>query len=139
MKQLLKSILFLILAILVFPLLSVIGILYTLIKHGIKLDYKLDKQLSPIVKSVALALDGLANACVGELFNDTLLKRKKNKELYKITYKYGRWDDTISAVTGVNEKRGVLNLRGKDFTDFLSVVLEQDHSLNSIQKNKIYK
>jgi hypothetical protein len=139
MKELLKSTLFLVLAILVFPILSLVGIIYTTIKHSSKFNYSLSKQLAPIVKSIALSIDGLANACSGELMNDTLLKKKKNGELYSKTYKYGKWDDTISAVTGVNEKRGTLNLLGEDLTDMLSLVLEQDHSINSIKKSKTYK
>ncbi len=139
MKKLLQSIAFLIMAILVFPLLSVVGIIYTTIKHIVKWDYSLSKQLSPIVKSTALILDGLANACSGELLNDTLLKKKKNRELYSRTYKYGKWDDAISEVTGVNEKRGVLNKLGEDVTDLLSFVLEQNHSINSIDEDKNYE
>lgn len=81
------------LAILLFLPLSVIGVIYTFIKHIIKFDYKLDKQLFPIVRSFNLVLDSFANACSGELWND----------IFKVSgkIKYGKWYQTISAVTGI--------------------------------------
>lgn len=138
MKTILKIIGYLI-GVIIFSLLSAIGFIYTLIKHIIKWDYSIKKQFLPIFKNLALIFDGFANATAGELLRDLLLKKKKNGEFYKGTYKYGKWHDTISAVTGVNEKRGKLNKLGKRFTAMLSFVLGNKHAIEAIVKDRNYE
>lgn len=120
-------------AIISFIPLSVIGVIYTFIKHIIKLDYSINRQFAPILLNFSLILDGLANSMAGELLNDILIIYKKGK-----TYKYGKWYDTISEVTGINEERETLNKRGKVFTKFLSFVLNENHSISAINKNRPY-
>lgn len=93
MLKLLLEILLLIAAIIVFSLLSVVGIVYTFIKHIKRLDYSISKQLTPIVRSASLVIDCFANAAAGELLNDTLKVRGK--------IRYGKWYQTISAVSGL--------------------------------------
>ena len=79
--------------IIVFILTFIVGIIYTIFKHVLRLDYSISRQLTPMVKSIVLSLDGLANAGAGELMNDVL----------KIQggIRYGNWHQTISAVTGL--------------------------------------
>jgi hypothetical protein len=138
-KKYIKILILLVAGTIVFSTVFVVGVLYTTIKHLIKLDYSFNKQFFPILTSITLIFDGLANAGAGEMFNDTMLRRKKNKELYKETYKYGKWHDTISEVTGINEKRGVLSKAGLRFTALLSFVLGHDHSIEAINKDRLYK
>lgn len=77
----------------IFIVLFVFGSIYTFVKHVVKWDYSGRKQLQPIIRSVTLALDGLACAGAGELLNDTL---KIKGEI-----RYGKWYQTISAITGL--------------------------------------
>ncbi len=97
MKTLFKlslEILFMTIGIPIFVILFVAGFFYTLCKHIIKWDYSLSRQFIPILRSINLVFDGLANAGAGELLNDTL-KIKNNHA------RYGKWYETISAVTGL--------------------------------------
>lgn len=93
---LLLEIIFLIVGgLVVFPILFVVGFIYTFFKHVLQLDYSVPKHFTPIVRSITLASDGLANAGAGELLND----------YYKVKsdclIRYGKWYQTISAVTGL--------------------------------------
>ena len=82
----------------IFPLVFIVGVFYSFIKHLlIKFDYSISKQLIPIIRSITLASDGLANAGGGELLNDVLKVKKEAK------IKYGKWYQTISAVTGLRK------------------------------------
>lgn len=112
----------LIIGAIVFTVLFVVGVCYTTIKHIIKLDWSLSKQLTPIVRSITLLFDGLANAGAGEMLNDA----------YGITGKirFGKWYQTISAVTGL------LYLRVKDIKlrPFLDRVLGRDHCVEAISE-----
>ena len=82
----------------IFPLVFIIGFVYTFIKHVFfKFDYSTSKHFIPILRSFTLASDGLANAGGGEMLNDAL----KVKQEAKI--KYGKWYQTISAVTGLRK------------------------------------
>lgn len=96
MISVLKEFLILIVASVVFSFLFIVGIIYTFLKHILKWDYAVKKQLLPIIRSVSLALDGLACASAGELLNDTLK--------VKGPVKYGKWYQTISAITGLIHK-----------------------------------
>jgi predicted PurR-regulated permease PerM len=90
-----KEFIFLLLAIVIFPIVAVLGVLYTLIKHVVKWDYRIEKQLLPIIRSFSLCLDGFANASAGELLNDIFKIPKDFKA------RFGKWYQTISAVTGI--------------------------------------
>ncbi len=94
--KLLLEIIFLVIGgLFIFPLLGIVGFLYTLLKHiFVKRDYSISKQLTPMIRSINLASDGLANAGAGELLNDVF----KIEDGYII--RYGKWYQTISAVTG---------------------------------------
>lgn len=126
MIRLAIELLLLAVAIVVFPLLFVVGFAYTFLKHCWRFDYSISKQLIPIVRSVSLLLDGLANAGAGELLND----------VYKVNgaIKYGKWYQTISAVTGL------LLLHEKDtkLRRFLDKVLGKDHCVEAISKEDLF-
>ena len=97
MKALLKlflEIFFMAIGIPIFSLLFVVGVLYTFVKHIINWDYSISRQFTPILRSINLVFDGLANAGAGELLNDVF--KIKNKFV-----RYGKWYETISAVTGL--------------------------------------
>lgn len=138
MKTLLKWILLFVVALIVFIPLSIIGIIYTIVKHTIKLDYSL-KQAIRIFQGLAIATDEIANVCAGEILNDTLLKKRNDGTYIKTAYKYGKPDDTISAVTGVNQERLTLDKDGRFLTKILSIILEPNHSIRSIKKEKNYE
>lgn len=117
--------------IVLFSLSSIRGIIYTLIKHLIKLDYKPNKQLAPILNSIVLAFDGMDNACSGEYRNDRYLKKNG--------VKYGKWYDTTSAITGVNAERQTLNKKGRKFRRNLDFVFslfgeKGSHTANAVKK-----
>ena len=95
---LLEIVFFIVGGCIVFPLVFIIGVIYSFIKHlFFKFDYSISKQLIPIIRSITLASDGLANAGGGELLNDVLKVKKEAK------IKYGKWYQTISAVTGLRK------------------------------------
>jgi len=126
MIKLFIELLFLVVAILVFPLLFVVGFVYTFFKHIWKFDYSISKQLLPIVRSISLLLDGLANAGAGELLND----------VYKVNgnIKYGKWYQTISAVTGLL----LLHVKDTKLRRFLDKVLGTDHCVEAISKEDLF-
>lgn len=95
---LLEIVFFIVGGCIVFPLVFIIGVIYSFIKHlFFKFDYSVSKQLTPIIRSMTLASDGLANAGGGEMLNDALKVRKE------ALIKYGKWYQTISAVTGLRK------------------------------------
>ena len=112
----------------IFPLVSIIGIIYSFIKHLFsKRDYSLSKHLNPIIRSITLASDGVACAAGGEMLNDAL--KVKQGALIK----YGKWYQTISAVTGLrkvydNEDswlRRFLKVLGKNHCE--EAITEEEH------------
>lgn len=112
----------------IFPLVFIVGVFYSFIKHLlIKFDYSISKQLIPIIRSITLASDGLANAGGGEMLNDVLKVKKEAK------IKYGKWYQTISAVTGLrkvydNEDtwlRKFLEILGKNHCE--EAITEEEH------------
>ena len=125
----LKEILLLIVGgLIIFPLVSILGVFYTLIKHLIiKRDYSLSRQLNPVLRSFTLASDGLACASGGEMLNDALSIKGK--------IKYGNWYQTISAVTGL------IKIYEKDtwLRKLLDKVLEKNHcELAITEQEKFY-
>lgn len=97
MKAVLKlflEIFLMIIGIPIFLTLFIVGIFYTLGKHVIKWDYSISRQFTPILRSINLVFDGLANAGAGELLNDSF----KIKNDFA---RYGKWYETISAITGL--------------------------------------
>ena len=65
LKLLLEIVFLIIGGIIIFPTVFIIGVIYSFIKHlFFKFDYSVSKQLTPIIRSITLASDGLANAGV---------------------------------------------------------------------------
>ena len=118
MKSLLKELLFLVIGVPLFLLVFVLGFVYTFLKHLFRLDYSISRQLLPILRSITLVTDGLANAGCGELLNDT----------YKPIVNYGKWHQTISAVTGIN----YLKKKDTKLRIFLDKVLGKKHCEDAI-------
>lgn len=112
----------------IFPLVSILGVFYSFGKHlFIKRDYSLLRQLNPVIRSFTLASDGLACAAGGEMLNDVLKIKGK--------IKYGNWYQTISAVTGL------IQIYEKDtwLRRILDKVLEKDHCNIAItEQEKFY-
>ena len=73
-------------------------ILYRVYLYFDQAHYKMGllyiKTVYPILRSINLVFDGLANAGAGELLNDSL--NIKNDFI-----RFGKWYETISAVTGL--------------------------------------
>jgi carbohydrate-binding DOMON domain-containing protein len=126
MKNLIIQLLLLIVGCIVFPCLFVVGFCYTSGKHLWRLDYSFSKQLTPIVRSINLVLDGLANAGAGEMLND----------VYRVTdtIKYGQWYQTISAVTGLL----LLHVKDTKLRVFLDKVLGSNHCVEAISKEDLF-
>ncbi len=116
-----KELLLLVASILIFVPMSIVGFIYTFIKHLVKWNYSFRKQLSPIIRNITLAVDGFGNSASGELLND----------LTKPIVKYGKWYQTISAVSGINQYKNH-DTRLRALTD---VVLGHLHCKESVQDN----
>lgn len=101
---------------LLFLMLSIVGFIYTLIKHLLKRDYSAKRQFKPIMRSFTLVNDCFANASAGELLNDVL--KVKEGEI-----PYGSFQQTISSVTGL---RFIFNKRDNEFRRILNK-FEKDH------------
>lgn len=76
---------------------------------------------------VALALDGMANSSAGELLNDSFIVKDKCER------KYGKWNETISDITGFNYLKKTLNKYGQEFRKLLDTVLGKNHCVDSIK------
>jgi hypothetical protein len=126
MLKLIIEIFIFIIAAVIFTILFAIGVVYTFFKHIFKLDYSISKQLVPVVRSVTLLFDGLANAGAGELLND----------VYKVngTIKYGKWYQTISAVTGLL----LVHVKDIKLRLFLEKVLGKNHCIEAISEEDKY-
>lgn len=113
----------------IFPLFFVVGFVYTFFKHLLKCDYSVSKHLTPIIRSFNLAMDGLACAGAGELLND-FYKIPKNSLI-----KYGKWYQTISAVTGLLK---VYMNKDTKLRKFLEI-LGKNHCVEAItEQEKLY-
>lgn len=99
-----------------FMMLSIVGFIYTLIKHLLKQDYSAKRQFKPIMRSFTLVNDCFANASAGELLNDVL--KVKEGEI-----PYGSFQQTISSVTGL---RYLFNGRDSKLRKILNKI-DKDH------------
>jgi hypothetical protein len=135
---LLEIVFFVVGGLVVFPLLFVVGVIYSFVKHVFfKFDYSISKQLTPILRSMTLVSDGLACAGAGELLND----------FYKIPkdciVRYGKWYQTISAVTGILKVyvnrdlplRKSLKILGKNHCE--EAITPQEHVYYNIMRKEV--
>ena len=121
--KLLLEFLFTLIGIPLFITVFVSGVVYTFIKHVIKFDYSIVQQTQPLLRSINLTFDGLANAGGGEMLND-IMKIKGR-------IKYGKWYQTISAVTGL------IKVYEKDtkLRRFLDKILGKNHCIDAITES----
>lgn len=124
--KLLLEFLFTLIGIPLFITVFVSGVIYTFIKHVIKFDYSIVQQAQPLLRSINLTFDGLANAGGGEMINDVL---KINGKI-----KYGKWYQTISAVTGL------IKIYEKDtkLRKTLDSILGKNHCTDAITESDNY-
>lgn len=106
-----------IIAIVLFVLLSLITIPYTIIKYIFK-----PKKIVDYFFQLAFAFDQLGNVMIAPMANDVLIKKDATKL-------YGNPDETISHVTGVN----YINRTLTSFGYFIA------HTLNAVDKNHVEK
>jgi hypothetical protein len=79
---------------------------------------------------LAKQVDKFGNAICVDLFNATLIKRSSS-------YRFGRIEQTISAVLGWNQLTGKLTTTGKILVWILDR-FEKDHCLNAVEEDKSY-
>lgn len=125
---LLLELFFLLVGVPVFLVVAVLGVVYTTIKHLYLMDYSMKKQFLPILRSLTLAVDGFANASAGEILNDTLKVPKISQ------IKYGKWYQTISAVTGILKVYGDKDTWLRKFLK----ILGKNHCEDAITKMEHY-
>lgn len=74
---------------------------------------------------MAASIDKYGNAVCSELFNDVLIKKESE-------YKFGKINQTISAVIGYNVKYNTLTKFGKTINNILNL-FEKDHALKAME------
>jgi len=140
-KEIMPLILF-IASIVVFTIVSALGIIYNIFKsivdcfqfkfwkgiisffvYWFRFIYQLWNVAKYYLLHMAIAFDLFGNVAGGELIEDCVTAKEK-------TF-YGRGDMTVSGATGKLELDGDLNKTGKWFTWMLSKVLGQGHSVNA--------
>lgn len=141
MKEL-KPFLELIAAIVLFALISPIGILYNAGKSIYKSSFKsfliywanIVYQIWVVIKffilQIAVAIDLLGNVTSGEMIEDCVTTEENTL--------YGKGGITISAATGELEYSNKLNNTGLYLTTILSKVFGQGHCINSYIKEEEY-
>ena len=81
--KLLLELLFTLIGIPIFILVFICGIFYTFFKHVIKFDYSIVQQTQPLLRSINLTFDGLANAgkkWTGSCDGDTCIGQGRRAE-----------------------------------------------------------
>lgn len=112
----------------IFVVTGVVGIFYTFGKHFTAGDYNPNKQFIPVLRALTLCADGFANSGAGEMLNDILKVKGK--------IKYGKWYQTISAVTGL---RFVFENIDNRFRKILDRVLGRNHCVDAItEQDRFY-
>ena len=134
--SLFKEILLVLVGLLVFIPLSFLGVIYTISKHILLLDYSVKRQIQPVLRNFILSVDGFANATAGELLNDVFKIKQESK------LRYGKWYQTISAVTGLLKVyadkdtwlRKMLKILGKTHCE--EAITEMEHEYYIKEKNR---
>lgn len=129
-------------AIIVFGVISVLGIVWhtgkgiydcvrlkpiraikSFVMYWVKFLYQIWNVIKYFLLQTAIALDLFGNTAGGELIEDCVTAKENTL--------YGRGDWTVSAATGKLETENDLNKTGKWFTNVLSKILGQGHSVNA--------
>lgn len=143
-KKEIQPILLLIGACIIFPLISVLGIIYNLFKsfiecfqvkfwkglinfliYWLKVLYQVWNVIKALMvdKGIAMALDLFANATGGEMCEDCCTTREETW--------FGKGDKTLSAAIGKEEVEGFLVKFGWVITGLLSKFLGKNHSVEA--------
>lgn len=112
------SLILFIVAIIAVPVISVIGIIASLVIYP--------KGFFNHLLQVSLSLDQTGNAACAKLFNLIMIKDSG--------YKFGNIDETASSAFGKNQSRGTLAGFGLIINKFLNW-LDPNHSIDSIEDN----
>lgn len=80
---------------------------------------------------MAKSVDKFGNAVCVELFNDTLIKKESK-------YPFGKINQTISEVIGLNLREGSLTKTGRVINRILCTI-EKNHTTKAIQNFKVEK
>lgn len=128
MRNLIKSIVLVIVAVILFivllPVAIIWGVVASLWKR--KAEHGID-ELSSWFYAWAISIDQLGNVVCKELFNDALIVHNG--------IPFGNPDETISSVLGKNKVAGSLNLLGKGL-DWILNILDPNHSIKSIEEDE---
>lgn len=147
MKKEIQPILLLIGACIVFPLISVVGMIYNLVKslkecfqvrfwkglikfilYWLNVLYQTWESIKGLMvdEGVALFLDYFANATGGEMCEDLITTREDTW--------FGKGGKTLSGATGKEEFDGFLVKSGWKITEALSFFLGKNHSIDAYKK-----
>lgn len=119
------GILLYIIAILVSPLGTLIGIIYSIV------SIRSWRELNLYFYRCALSKDQFLNVAMRYFFNRTMIKDTKEQRAYH----FGNEDETISSAFGKNKKRGTLSNFGYFWDKFLHM-LDKDHTLKAIEEDE---
>ena len=124
MKNLIKSLFLILLAIVIFLLLLIPGILWQIISFFNKKETS--TYLNDVAFSIAQCIDQLGNVVFQELFNDILITNNG--------YKFGSSFHTISFVIGMNKSLNTLTRTGLVLYNILNKI-QPNHCEIAVQQN----
>jgi hypothetical protein len=125
MKNLILSIILVIVAIVLFTILLPIAIIWGIIASFWQRKFKNGtNEVSNWFYAWAISIDQLGNVVCKELFNDALILHTG--------IPFGNPDETISSVLGKNKQANTLSKVGKGL-DWILNKLDPNHSINSIE------
>lgn len=127
MGNLLKSIIVFIIAYFAIKYLLFFGIGYALVTILFKKKQDYEPTFSKFLWDLSLSIDQTLNVCLQFILND-LMKYPKGAI-------FGNPDETISGVTGKNQRLNNLTWFGKCVNWFLNK-LEKDHSIKAIEEDE---
>lgn len=127
MGKLLKSIIVFIIAYFSLKYLLFLGITYALVTIIFKKKQEYEPPFSKFLWDLSLSIDQTLNVCLQFILND-LMK-------YPNGASFGNPDETISGVTGKNQRLNNLTWFGKGVNWFLNK-LEKDHSIRAIEEEE---
>lgn len=128
MKKLILGIIVYLIAVVTLMINTPVGLIYTIGVAILRKEREDEPTLSEYFWDSAVSLDQAQNTLVQHPLNDFMIRPSG--------IKYGNPDETVSGVTGKNQRIDKLSWFGKRVNAFLSF-LEKDHSLKSIEDDEI--
>jgi uncharacterized membrane protein YjgN (DUF898 family) len=118
-------------ALITVPFLSIVGLIYSIIKLILKGLSAVYKYIDNIAKLCALVLDQFGNVVCADLLNDTLYKKNTNY------YPHGNRKETASSVLGKNKikKDSEFSKLGDFIANKFLEYLDENHVEESIDHN----